>query len=68
MLEGEGGVDLRVGGRMRAQLNQNGCWREREGGLDLRVGGRMRAQLNQNGCWRERVELTRGLVLELEHS
>jgi hypothetical protein len=29
MLEREGGVEFRVGARMRAELNQNGCWRER---------------------------------------
>jgi hypothetical protein len=29
MLEREGGFKLRVGARMRAELNQNGCWRER---------------------------------------
>ena len=43
---------------------------ERESGVEKRLRDEMRAELYQNGCWRERerVDLTRGLVLELEHS
>ena len=58
MLEREGGVELRVGARMMAELNQNGCWKlsngERESGVEKRLRDEMRAELYQNGCWRER--------------